>query len=160
MNPHVTEKTCGPVGITFRVWDDGSVRLDVEFINTERKLAELFMLDMKATEAAATAITCAVTSSESETTPLSFEVSEHFSVEEDAVLRVHDANGEDGLRYKLVEYPPDRGRWGLVRSYVFDSEKKVGPCLMEGRLRNLVLAKRLAGAMARHWRKQERTEDA
>ena len=68
------------------------------------------------------------------------------------MLEVHDADGPEGFRYKVVLYPPDEGRWGLARIYIFGAGER-GPCLIEGRLRNVVLAKCLADAMVRHWRK-------
>ena len=152
MEPQVTKVTQGPVETTFSVWSDGSVGLDMEFTNAEYKLAQLFVLDMEAAQAAAAAVTEALTSAAPAEFELCYETSEHHSIEEDAMLSVHDADGPEGWLYKIVDYPPDEGRWGLARIYVFGTNKR-GPCPMEGRVRNVALAKCLADAMARHWRK-------
>ena len=150
--PHVTTESCGPVGMTFRTWDDGSVRLDIEFTNGNCQIAQLFLLDIEAAHAAAASINEAVTSSSTGDFELAYEISEHRSIEQDEVLSVHNADGQEVFRYKVVAYPPDCGRWGLARIYVFGAGKR-GPCLMDGTVRNLALAKCLADAMARHWRK-------
>lgn len=128
------------------------MRLDIELFISQQQIAQLFLLDTEAAQAAASGVTGAVTSNSLDSYELAYEVSEHHSIEEDAILIVHDADGPEGFRYKIVTYPPDEGRWGLARIYVFSAGKR-GPCLMEGRVRNVALAKRLADAMARHWRK-------
>ena len=150
--PTVTREARGPVSLTFSTWSDGSVRLDVEFTSAGRQIAQLFLPDAETAQAAASGVADAVMSCLPDSFELAYEVSEHYSIEEDAVLVVHDADGPEGFRYKVVIYPPDEGRWGLARFYIFGAGKR-GQVLMEGRLRNVVLAKRLADAMVRHWRK-------
>ena len=148
----VTKESRGPVALTYTTWSDGSVRLDIEVTNSHRQMAQLFLLNTEAAQAAAAGVTDAVMSRSPDGFELAYEVSEHHSIEEDAMLEVHDADGPEGFRYKVVLYPPDEGRWGLARIYIFGAGER-GPCLIEGRLRNVVLAKCLADAMVRHWRK-------
>jgi len=150
--PTITKESRGPAGMTFATWGDGSVRLDIEFTNAGRQIAQLFLPNEESAQAAASGVTDAVMSRSPDGFELAYEVSEHHSIEEDAMLEVHDADGPEGFRYKVVLYPPDKGRWGLARIYVFGAGER-GPCLMEGRLRNVALAKCLADAMLRHWRK-------
>ena len=150
--PTITKESRGPVGMTYTTWSDGSVRLDIEFTNARRQIAQLFLPNAESAQAAATGVTDAVMSSLPHSSNLDYEVSEHHSIEEDAMLTVHDADGPEGFRYKVVLYPPDEGRWGLARMYVFGAGKR-GSCLTEGRLRNVAIAKCLADAMVRHWRK-------
>ena len=149
--PQVTKEVRGAVGLTFRTWSDGSVRLDIEFTKAGRQVAQLFLPDPETAQTAASGVADAVTSVPPDSYELAYEVSEHYSIEHDAMLEVHDADGPGGFRYKVVRYPPDEGRWGLARIYVFGAGKR-GPCLLEGRVRNVALAKCLADAMVRHWR--------
>lgn len=150
--PQITKDTRGPLEMTFMEYGDGSMQLDIRFTSDRRQIAQLFPPDMDAARAAAEGVADALMSLPSGEPGLEFEVSEHYSIEDGANLIVHDADGPKGWRYKVVGYPPDEGRWGLARMYVFAAGKR-GHCQMEGRVRNVALAKRLADAMARHWRK-------
>ena len=142
----------GPMDMEFREWHDGSVGVRVMFVAGRRQIAELSLLNMTDAMVAARAIVDGTLSQAPQQTELEYEVSQHFSIEYDATLEVHDADGPAGWRYKVVEYPPDAGRWALARIYAFGTER-VGPCPMEGRVRSVSLGKWLADAMVRHWRK-------
>ena len=145
-------ESVGPINCSFHEAYDGSVRVNIEFSDGNRQIAELFMLEMNAAKVAAGGVVEGLLSPPNTETELKYEVLDAFDVDYDATLTVHNANGPGNWRYKVVKYPPDVGRWALARIYVF-STAKVGPCPMEGRVRSVSLAKSLADAMARHWRK-------
>lgn len=152
---HYTAVSTGPVNHVIHEASDGSTRLDVGFVDGDRRIAELFMLDMDATRAAAEAIRECMLSPERDDSELEYTVSEHFDVDHQATLVVNDAVGPEGWRHKIVRYPAAYGRWGLARVYVFNKERP-GPLPMEGRVRSVKLAKWLMDAMMRYWELGER----
>lgn len=150
-----TAVSTDPVNHVIHEASDGSTRLDVGFVDGNKRIAEMFMLDMDATRAAAEAIRECILSLERDDSELEYEVSEHFDVDHQATLVVNDAVGPERWRYKIVRYPAAYGRWGRARVYVFNEERP-GPLPMEGRVRSVKLAKWLMDAMMRYWEMGER----
>ena len=150
-----TAVSTGPVNHVIHEASDGSTRLDVGFVDGNRRIAELFMLEMDATREAANAIRECMLSSERDYSELEYTVSEHFDVDHQATLVVNDAVGPEGWHYKIVLYPAAYGRWGRAWVYVFNKERP-GPLPMEGRVRNVKFAKWLMDAMMRYWELGER----
>ena len=145
------------MALVFVVAYDGSTRLTVRFNESDRQVADLFMLDRDSSCVAADAITECMLSADISDSELEYAVSEHLDLTYQATLVVNDAVGPSGWRYKITQYPADSGRWARARIYVFNNARS-GPIPLEGGVRSVKLAKWLADAMMRHWEKDSETE--